>query len=149
MDLSHAVDVPIKLLGDAAVPKYESPGACGFDFAAAADVTIAPKSLGLVPTGCVIKVPSGYVLLVGSRSSTAKKFGLLTPHGFGVIDQDYHGDTDQVFLQFYNYTDHDANVKKGDRVGQGFFVRCDQAHFAPTTGSLRDGSRGGFGSTGR
>jgi dUTP pyrophosphatase len=141
------VDVPIQLLGETQTPKYETPGACGFDFAAASDVIIAPKSLGLIPTGCVIKVPRGYVLLVGSRSSTAKKFGLLTPHGFGVIDQDYHGDTDQVFLQFYNFTNAPVTVKRGERVGQGFFVRCDQAQFHPSHESLRNGSRGGFGST--
>lgn len=141
------MDVPIKLLGDAVLPKYETEGACGFDFAARETIVVKAKSLGLIPTGCIIKVPKGYVLMVGSRSSTAKKFGLLTPHGFGMIDHDYHGDTDEIFLQFYNFTEHDVTIDKGARVGQGFFVKCDQVQFTPTTESLRDGSRGGFGST--
>lgn len=141
------MDVPIKLLGDTHAPKYETEGACGFDFAARETTVVKAKSLGLIPTGCIIKVPKGYVLMVGSRSSTAKKFGLLTPHGFGMIDQDYHGDTDEIFLQFYNFTDRDVTLEKGARIGQGFFVKCDQLAFTPSDHSLRDGSRGGFGST--
>ena len=141
------MNASIKLLGETQVPKYETLGACGFDFAARETTVVNAKSLGLIPTGCIIKVPTGYVLMVGSRSSTAKKFGLLTPHGFGMIDQDYHGDTDEIFLQFYNFTEHTVTVEKGARIGQGFFVKCDQLAFAPAEYSLRDGSRGGFGST--
>jgi dUTP pyrophosphatase len=141
------VNVRIKTIGDAVAPKYQTAGACGFDFAARERTIVKAKSLGLVPTGLVIEVPKGYVLMVGSRSSTAKKFGLLTPHGFGMIDQDYHGDADEIFLQFYNFTEQDVTVEQGERVGQGFFTRVDQAHFEVIEGSLRDGSRGGFGST--
>ncbi len=142
------MNVRIRAINGAAVPKYQTSGACGFDIAANETTVIASKAIGLVPTGLIVEVPIGYALLVGSRSSTAKKCGLLSPHGFGLIDQDYHGDADQIYLQFYNFTDEQVTVAKGERIGQGFFVRCDQAQFTVMSGSLRDGSRGGFGSTG-
>ncbi len=142
------MNVSVRACNGASVPRFQTSGACGFDIAANEPVTIAPKSIGLIPTGLIIEVPKGYVLLVGSRSSTAKKFGLLSPHGFGVIDQDYHGDEDQIYLQFYNFTEYPVEIIRGERVGQGFFVRCDQAEFTPVQHSLREHSRGGFGSTG-
>lgn len=142
------MDVRFKAINGASLPKYQSVGACGFDIAASKSTVIRAKSLGLVPSGLIIEVPKGYALLVGSRSSTAKKFGLLTPHGFGIIDQDYHGDNDELFMQFYNFTDIDVTIEAGERVGQGFFVRCEQGNFLAEEGSLRTWNRGGFGSTG-
>lgn len=142
------IPVRIKTIHGAPTPRFETTGACGFDIAANEDVVIDAKSLGLIKTGLIVQVPKGYALLVGSRSSTAKKFGLLTPHGFGLLDQDYHGDTDELLLQFYNFTDDVVTISRGTRVGQGFFVRCDQATFEVVDGSLRDGNRGGFGGTG-
>lgn len=138
--------VRIKTIGDTEVPKYQTAGAVGFDFAARERVVIAARSLGLVPTGCVIEVPHGYMLHVGSRSSTAKKKGLLTPHGFGIIDQDYCGDGDEILLQFYNFTDEDVVVEKGERVGQGVFVKIEVATFEKGD-SMNKKDRGGFGST--
>jgi dUTP pyrophosphatase len=140
--------VQIRTIGDTQVPAYQTSGACGFDCTARETTIIKSKSLGLVPTGLIIKVPEGYALLAGSRSSTPKKYGLLTPHGFGMIDQDYHGDSDELFLQFYNFTGNDVTIQKGERVGQAFFVRCNQAEFVLSKESLKDKSRGGFGSTG-
>jgi dUTP pyrophosphatase len=142
------IPVRIKTINGAQAPKYETTGACGFDIAANEDTTIAAKSVGLIKTGLIVQVPKGYALLVGSRSSTAKKFGLLTPHGFGLLDQDYHGDTDELLLQFYNFTDEPVTIERGVRVGQGFFTRVDQASFEVVTTSLKKESRGGFGSTG-
>jgi dUTP pyrophosphatase len=140
------MNVCIKTIDDTPVPKYETEGAVGFDFSARERIVIAPKSLGFVKTGCIIEVPHGYMLHVGSRSSTAKKKGLLTPHGFGIIDQDYCGEGDEILLQFYNFTDADVVVEKGERVGQGVFVKIEKVAFTPTE-QMREKTRGGFGST--
>jgi dUTP pyrophosphatase len=138
--------VRIKTISDTQVPQYQTAGAVGFDFAARETTLIKAKSLGLVPTGCVIAVPAGYMLHVGARSSTPKKKGLLVPHGFGVIDQDYCGDGDEILLQFYNFTDHDVTIEKGERVGQGVFVKIEKAEFEQVE-TMGNKDRGGFGST--
>lgn len=143
----YCMHVRIKTLDGTPVPLYQTEGAVGFDFTARERIAVSAKSLGLIPTGCIIEVPKGYVLLVGSRSSTAKKKGLLTPHGFGVIDQDYCGPNDEILLQFYNFTEHEVIVEKGERVGQGFFVQVGVAHFMQIE-KIEKQSRGGFGSTG-
>lgn len=129
------------------LPSYETDGACGFDFITRETTTIAPKSIGLVPTNCIIEVPKGYVLLVVPRSSTPKKKGLLIPHGMGVIDNDFHGPEDEIWFQAYNFTDQDVIVERGERVAQGLLVPITIVDFEDVN-EMKKESRGGFGSTG-
>ncbi len=129
------------------LPKYETEGAVGFDFVARKDVVIGAKSLGLIPGNVVIEVPSGFMLVVASRSSAPRKKGLLTPHGIGIIDHDYCGPNDEVKIQVYNFRDEEIVIKKGERVAQGVFVRIEKFLFEEVE-EIRGESRGGFGSTG-
>jgi dUTP pyrophosphatase len=129
------------------LPRYETPGACAFDVYARETVTVQPKSLGWIPTNLVVCVPEGFVLLLCSRSSTPKKKGLLTPHGLGVIDQDYCGPQDEMLAQVWNFTDAPVTVERGDRVAQALVVpalRCELVEAE----SVQAPNRGGFGSTG-
>lgn len=141
------MNVKIKTLGDTPLPQYQTPGAAAFDLHAREATFIPAKSLGLVPTGLIIQVPAGFMLHVGARSSTPKR-GLLVPHGFGIIDQDYHGDKDEILLQFYNFSDNDHWVQQGERVGQAVFVKIEKAEWEHVE-SMNKESRGGFGSTGK
>lgn len=130
------------------LPQYETAGACAFDVYARETTVIEPKSLGLIPTNLVVKVPEGHVLLLCSRSSTPRKKGLLTPHGLGVIDQDYCGPNDEMKAQVWNFSDQPVTVERGERVAQALvmpMLRCElvEAELATT-----EVSRGGFGSTG-
>ena len=59
------------------LPMYATAESAGFDLSAAADLTIAPGQIALVPTGLVIEVPSGYFLGIFARSSTPLKRGPL------------------------------------------------------------------------
>lgn len=129
------------------LPKYETGGSVGFDFVAREDTTIAPKTVALIPGNVVVEVPKSYMLLVSSRSSTPRKKGLLTPHGIGVIDHDYCGPQDEIKIQVYNFTDKPVEIKKGERIAQGMFVKIDKAEWEQTT-ELNANTRGGFGSTG-
>jgi dUTP pyrophosphatase len=141
------MQVHIKVIGDTPLPKYSTDGACAFDLQARERIVIPAKQLGLIPTGLIIQVPEGYMLHVGARSSTPKRKGLLVPHGFGIIDQDFWGENDEVLLQFYNFTDHETVVEKGERVGQGVFVKIEKAEWEPTL-HMKDKNRGGFGTSG-
>ncbi len=130
------------------LPKYETAGAVAFDVAARVDVTVAPKSLGYIPTNLVVRVPEGYVLLLASRSSGPKKKGLMIPHGVGIIDQDYCGPTDELIAQVYNFTDAPVTVTRGERIAQAMvtpIVKCELKEVVLETTAA---SRGGFGSTG-
>jgi dUTP pyrophosphatase len=130
------------------LPAYQTPGAAGFDLASSADLTIAPGTIALVPTGLVIQVPPGHCLGIFARSSTPLKKGLMVANGVGVIDQDYCGPADEVKIQVLNFTAAPVHVSRGDRIAQGLFMPVAVAEWHESDGDLRDGSRGGFGATG-
>jgi dUTP pyrophosphatase len=138
----HRLDPAVSL------PRYETDGAAGFDLAASTDMTIAPGTIALVPTGLVIQVPPGHFLGVFARSSTPLKRGLMVANGVGVIDEDYCGPKDEVKIQVLNFTQAPVDVKRGDRIAQGLLIPVARASWQEETGDLRSGSRGGFGATG-
>jgi dUTP pyrophosphatase len=129
------------------LPRYESAGAAGFDFITREDTTIAPGAIGLVPGNVIVQVPAGYALLVLPRSSLPRKKALVCPHSLGVIDQDYHGPKDEIFVQVQNISNEPVTVQRGERIAQGLFVRVDQAEWKEVDDHGAQ-TRGGFGSTG-
>src|SRR5688572_15169349 len=142
------LSVRIRRLDSAVVlPAYQTPGAAGFDFASSADVTIAPGTIALVPTGLVIEVPPGHFLGIFARSSTPIKKGLMVANGVGVIDPDYCGATDEVKILVTNFTTAPVTVKAGDRIAQGILLAAPRVTW--TEGEAPEQSRGGFGSTNR
>jgi dUTP pyrophosphatase len=132
---------------DLPVPKYETAGAVAFDLITRVDTIVEPGKVALVPSNLIVKVPEGYMLSLASRSSTPIKKGLSTPHGFGIIDHDYHGPEDELKVQIYNFTDQPITVARGDRITQGVFVKIDRFEFEEVE-HIDAVSRGGFGTTG-
>ena len=128
------------------LPQRETTGAAGFDLAASADITIAPGTIALIPTGLIIKVPDGYFLGIFARSSTPLKRGLMVANGVGVIDTDYCGPKDEVKIQVLNITNAPVDVKRGDRIAQGIFLKYTAPEWEE--GAPAETTRGGFGSTG-
>ncbi|MEY4722843.1 MAG: hypothetical protein RLZZ324_356 [Candidatus Parcubacteria bacterium] len=129
------------------MPAYATAGACAFDVYARETMTVAPRALGFVPTGLVVCVPEGYTLLLASRSSTPKKKGLLTPHGIGIVDQDYCGPGDEMSVQVWNFTEEPVTVERGDRIAQCMLVPIAQCTLVEAPINTEK-TRGGFGSTG-
>ena len=136
-----------RLHASAVLPRYESDAAAGFDLAASADLTLAPGTVALVPTGLVIEVPAGMFLGIFARSSTPLKRGLMVANGVGVVDADYCGPTDEVKVAVLNFTRADVQVKAGDRLAQGILLPVTRVAWEETARPDKD-SRGGFGSTG-
>lgn len=138
--------VKIKLIDKTLpLPEYQTSGAVAFDLYSRIDAVISPKTLERLPTNVIIAIPKGYMLEIKDRSSTLKKKGLLVSTGF--IDTDYCGEEDEILLQVYNMTDEDVKIEKGERLGQGAFVRVDLAEWEEVD-SMEGKSRGGFGTTG-
>ena len=129
------------------LPQYETKGSVGFDFLAREETVVPPSAIGLIPGNVIVEVPKGYALIVSSRSSTPRKYGLTPPHGIGIIDQDYCGPVDEVKIQVFNSTNNSIVIPKGARIAQGLFTRVDQVQFREVD-SIKKKNRGGFGSTG-
>ena len=129
------------------LPKYETKGSVGFDILARTSAKIKPKTVELISGNIVVKVPKGYGLFLFSRSSTPIKKGLLTPHGVGVLDQDYSGEEDEVKIQVYNFTGKLVKVDKGERIAQGVILPVSIVNWFEVN-KMSSKSRGGIGSTG-
>jgi dUTP pyrophosphatase len=128
------------------LPIYETDGSVGFDMLAREETTIAAGEITLIPANVVVAVPEGYMLVVASRSSTPRKKGLTTPHGFGVIDHDYCGPEDEIKIQVRNITEELVTIARGDKIAQGVFVRVDKFQWEEVD-EMSAPTRGGFGST--
>lgn len=124
------------------LPKYETPGAVGFDFVVRQDTEIPARSYGRAPSNVVVQVPTGYMLWVTDRSSALAKKGLLITEG--VIDQDYCGENDEILLQFYNPTDSPVIIERGERVAQGVFLATLTPEWEEVE-EMGEKDRGGFG----
>jgi len=129
------------------LPRYESPGAVGFDLVTRVTTVIPAGAMGLVPGNVVVKVPEGCALLVIPRSSLPKRKMLVCPHSIGVIDQDYCGEGDEIFIQVQNISNAPVTVARGERIAQGIFVKVEQAQWRELA-VIEMKTRGGFGSTG-
>src|ERR1035437_3161079 len=86
------------------LPEYKTKGAVGFDLTARLGTTIKPFEVTLIPLNIVVKVPKGYGLFLFSRSSVPGKKGLMVANYVGVIDQDYHGEDDEIKMAVLNFT---------------------------------------------
>ncbi len=136
-----------KLSSEIDLPKYHTAESAGFDIAASEDITIKAKEIAKVPTGLIIESPHGYYLQLSARSSLGSKKGLQVINGIGVVDRDYSGPEDQIFIVVRNFTDQEVTVVKGERLAQGIFLPVQQVDWEEVS-DIKKYSRGGVGSTG-
>ena len=128
------------------LPIHETKGSVGFDLICREEKTVETNSTELIPVNIIVETPKGYMLMIAPRGSMFKKKGLLMPNSVGIIDQDYCGNNDEIMLQVYNITAKPVIIPKGEKLGQGIFVRIDQVEWEETDRSMGE-NRGGFGST--
>ena len=143
---------------DIKLPVRETTGSAGYDFYSNETITI-PSILNetnsysvhgdfsgikptMVSTGVTADFPSDTMLLIYNRSSNPIKRGLVLANGTGVIDSDYF--PKEIMGMFYNFSNHDYIIHKGDRIMQGVFQKFLLVDDDHATGKRT----GGFGSTG-
>lgn len=131
------------------IPKRSTIHAAGYDVEAAEDITIPIYHPGmkptLIPTGLKAYCePDEWFMLV-NRSSGPKK-GFVMANSIGVVDSDYYGNETNdghFYFQYFNCSDHDMEVKKGDVIGQVIF----QKYLITDDDEATRIRTGGFGST--
>ena len=100
----------------------------------------------LVSTGMKCKLDPGTFLQLSVRSSSPLKYWLMLANSVGIIDADYYNNPDnegEIFLQIYNLSPFNIQIKKGDAIGQGIILP-----YAVVEDDVTMGERlGGFGST--
>lgn len=130
------------------LPEYQTEGSVAFDLYARLDTEVAPWKPTIVPANIIVKVPEGYFLMLASRSSTPIKKNLMIANSIGVIDQDYHGNEDEIGIQVLNFSEEVVSIKKGERIAQALFVKIAKVETFEEQEQISENSRGGFGSTG-
>lgn len=135
-----------KLVGDAKLPEYATPGAACFDIPSIRDAVVAPGGATQIGTGLAFEVPEGHVMLVFSRSGHGFKMGVRLSNCVGVIDSDYRG---ELAVKLKNDGCVALPVYQGDRIAQGMVLPVEQAQFVLKDElSCTERGEGGFGSTG-
>ncbi|MGY8936201.1 MAG: dUTP diphosphatase [Alphaproteobacteria bacterium] len=133
---------------DLALPAYATPGSAGLDLLAAIsdDISLAPGSRVLMPTGLAIALPEGYEAQVRPRSGLALKNGVTVLNSPGTIDADYRGEIGIILI---NHGDAPFVVTRGMRIAQLIVAPVTQLSWVETT-ELPTTTRGtgGYGSTG-
>lgn len=130
------------------LPSYASEEAAGADVRAfiEEEMTLAPGTSALIPTGLRFAIPKGFEIQVRPRSGLALKHGVTVLNSPGTIDADYRGELGIILI---NHGQAPFVIKPGMRIAQIILSPVVQANFviadvllATTRGS------GGFGHTG-
>lgn len=147
---------------DINLPVRKTNASAGYDFEAAeslivpsiwkilAEKVFVGEATGLkatlIPTGIKSYMLDDEYLQLSIRSGTALKTGLILANGVGIVDSDYYNNPDNeghIMVPVHNLGFRDKLIKKGERIGQGLFLK-----YLKADGDTSDGIRtGGFGST--
>lgn len=128
------------------IPEYKTSGAGAFDLTVIEDAVVPAHGQVLLRTGLVFGIPEGHILQIYSRSSTFMKFGVILSNGVGIIDSDYCGPTDEIFIAVLNPGMEDISIKAGSRVAQAIILPVPSITFIE--GETAEKDRGSFGTTG-
>lgn len=147
---------------DINLPVRKTNASAGYDFEAAeslivpsiwkvlAEKVFIGEATGLkatlIPTGIKSYMLDDEYLQLSIRSGTALKTGLILANGVGIVDSDYYNNPDNeghIMFPVHNLGFRDKLIKKGERIGQGLFLK-----YLKVDDDISDGTRtGGFGST--
>ena len=134
---------------DIHIPVRKTKGSAAYDIEAAEDIVIPMYKPGikptLIPTGLKAYCQDDECYLLLNRSSGPKK-GFILANSVGLIDADYYCNPDNdghFYFAYFNCSDHDIEVKKGDVIGQVVFQKYLTVDNDHATGERV----GGFGST--
>ena len=116
------------------------------DLRAAEDYSLKKGDFKLINLGVSVQLPKGYEMLIASRSSTFKNFGLIQTNALGIVDESYCADSD--VLMWPCLATRDTEIHVNDRLCQFRILEHQPSIVFEEVETLGNDSRGGFGSTG-
>src|SRR5947209_14279892 len=87
---------------DLPLPTYATAGSVGFDLLCREDTEIAPRTIELISSNVIVRIPQGNMLMLTLRTSTPLRKGLLIPMGLAIINQVYCGEGEELKWQVSN-----------------------------------------------
>lgn len=132
--------------GEIKLPTRATEHSSGYDFYSPVDVTIPPHEMVLIWTDVKASMYHDNALLLMPRSSMGSQ-PVMISNTVGNIDSDYYSNPKNdgnIGIRLLNLGNTPYEIKKGDRIGQGIFVR-----YGTVKGdSTKTKRNAGFGSTG-
>jgi dUTP pyrophosphatase len=132
--------------GDIKLPTRATEHSAGYDFYSPVDVTIPPHEMVMIWTDVKAHMYYDNTLFLIPRSSMGKQPVMLA-NTIGCVDSDYYSNIDNdgnIGFRLLNLGDTPYEIKQGDRIGQGIFVKYGTVKNDNTTTKRESG----FGSTG-
>ena len=133
---------PVKL------PVRSTKTAVCYDFFCPTDITLPAGKITTVWTNVKAYYGADEGLFLATRSGMGAK-GITLANGVGIIESDYADNPSNggnLGFLLYNLTETDYQLKKGDKMGQGFFAKFLTVD---NEGEILTTRSGGFGSTNR
>ena len=132
--------------GDIKLPTRATEYSAGYDFYSPVDIIIEPQESVMVWSDVKAHMYYDNALIIIPRSSMGKQ-PVMIANTVGLIDNDYYGNEDNdgnIGFRLLNLGKTPYEIKVGDRIGQGVFIKY-QITKNDTTANKRIG---GYGSTG-
>ena len=129
------------------LPQRATEHSAAYDFFSPVDVIINPGESTLIFTDIYAKMYWDNVLMLFVRSSMGKH-PIVIANGTGIIDADYaenQNNFGNIGFRLLNLGNKPYEIKVGDRIGQGVFVKYGTVKNDNTTTKRS----GGFGSSGK
>ena len=127
------------------LPTRGSKNSAGYDFYSPIDAIIQPNEMVMIWTDVKASMYYDNALIIIPRSSMGKH-PIMISNTVGLIDSDYYGNesTDgNIGFRLFNLGTTPYEIKAGDRIGQGVFIKYGTVKDDNTTTERK----GGFGST--
>ena len=127
------------------LPTRATEHSAGYDFYSPVSITIQPNEMAMIWTDVKAHMYYDNALFIIPRSSMGKQ-PIMIANTVGLIDSDYYGNEStagNIGFRLLNLGNTPYEIKVGDRIGQGVFVKYGTVKDDDTKG-VRSG---GFGST--
>ena len=131
------------------LPKRSTKASAGYDIRSIQEGVIKPGKSMAFKTGLKVAMNSDEVLYIYSRSSQGYKYNVCLINSVGVIDSDFYNNPDNeghFSIKLVNLGENDFEVKIGDKIGQGVFMKYLTVDDEEKKKKKR---KGGIGSTGK
>lgn len=136
-----------KTTGDIILPTRATKCSIAYDFYSPIDTVINPMQSVMIWTDVKAEFNADEALLVNVRSSMGKQ-PIMIANTQGWIESDYYSNPDNdgnIGIRLFNLGTEPYEIKTGDRIAQGMFVK----YLTADNGNTEQERTGGFGSSGK
>ena len=136
-----------KTNADVTLPTRATKSSIAYDFYSPIDTVINPMQSVMIWTDIKAKFNTDEALLVNVRSSMGKQ-PVMIANTQGWIESDYYSNPDNdgnIGIRLFNLGTEPYEIKAGDRIAQGMFVK----YLTADNGNTDTERTGGFGSSGK